>query len=95
MVFNRYGLPLSGLERGIHQRDVGKEAVRLFLVCLRKPAPIMSIAALLTSPLMPWSMEEGQNYAQAVMDGDVLLRKKQLDGYAKPLMDYWMTVPTS
>ena len=85
-VFNRYGLPLSGLERAIHNRDVGKEAVRLLLVCLRKPAPIMSIAALLTSPLMPWSMEEGHDYAQAVMDGDVLLRKKQLDGHAKRLM---------
>ncbi len=65
---------------------MGKEVVRLLLVCLRKPAPIMSIAALLTSPLMPWSMEEGHNYAQAVMDGDVLLKKKQLDGHAKRLM---------
>ncbi len=85
-VFNQYGLPLSGLERAIHQRDVGKEVIRLLLVCLRKPAPIMSIAALLSSPLMPWSMEEGHNYAQAVMDGDVLLRKKQLDGHAKRLV---------
>ena len=85
-VFNRCGLPLSGLERTIHQRDVGKEAVRLFLVCLRKPAPIMSIAALLTSPLMPWSMEDGHNYAQAVMKDDVLLKNSQLDGHAKQLM---------
>ena len=85
-VFNRYGLPLSGLERSIRQRDLGKEIVRLLLVCLRKPAPIMSIAALLTSPLMPWPMEDGQNYAQAVMDGDVLLKKSQLDVHAKQLM---------
>jgi len=85
-VFKRYGLPLSGLERSIRQCDLGKEVVRLMLVCLRKPAPIMSIAALLTSPLMPWSMEDGQNYAQAVMDGDALLKKSQLDVHAKQLM---------
>ncbi len=86
-VFNRYGLPLSGLERSIRQRDLGNEVVRLMLVCLRKPAPIMSIASLLTSPLMPWSMEDGQNYAQAVMNGDVLLKKRnQLDVHAKQLM---------
>ena len=86
-VFKRCGLPLSGLERSIRQCDVGKEVVRLLLVCLRKPAPIMSIAALLTSPLMPWTMEDGQNYAQTVMNGDVLLKKRnQIDTYAKRLM---------
>lgn len=86
-VFKRCGLPLSGLERSIRQCDAGREVVRLLLVCLRRPAPIMSIAALLTSPLMPWSMEDGQNYAQAVMSGDVLLKKRnQLDAYAKRLM---------
>lgn len=86
-VFDRCGLPLSGLERSIRHRDLGKEAVRLLLLCLRRPAPIMSIAALLTSALMPWSLEDGQEYAQAVMNGDVLLKNRQLDADSRRLMD--------
>ena len=85
-VFTRCGLPLSGLDRSIRQRDLGNEVVRLMLLCLRKPAPIMSIAALLTSPLMPWPMEDGHDYAQAVMNGDVLLKKSKLAGEPKRLM---------
>ena len=86
-VFRRYGLPLSGLERSMRHRDLGREVVRLMLLCLRRPAPIMSIAALLTSPMMPWSMEDGQDYAQAAMDGDVLLKKTKLDAKPRKLMN--------
>lgn len=86
-VFNRCGLPLSGLERSVGQRDVGREVVRLMLLCLRRPAPIMAIASLLTSPLMPWTLEEGQDYAQSVMDGDVLLKGRKLDTHPRRLMD--------
>ena len=86
-VFRRYGLPLSGLERSIRQRDLGREVVRLMLLCLRKPAPIMAIAALLTSALMPWPMEDGQDYAQAIMNGDVLLKDRELDADSRRLMD--------
>lgn len=86
-IFNRCGIPISGLERSIRQRDLGREVVRLMLLCLRKPAPIMSIAALLTSPLMPWAMKDGQNYAQAVMEGDVLLKKSTIETNSRRLMD--------
>jgi hypothetical protein len=85
-VFQQCGLPLSGLQRPVGQRDLGRETIRAFLLCLRKPAPIMAIAALLTSPLMPWSADEGQIMAQAVMDGDVLLRKAQIPAIAEKLM---------
>lgn len=85
-VFQHCGLPLSGLEHSIRQRDLGIETVRLMLLCLRKPAPIMSIAALLTSPLLPWPLVEGHDFAQAVMDGDVLLKNYQLDKDPKRLM---------
>ena len=85
-VFARCGLPLSGLERSIGQRDLGREVVRLMLLCLRRPAPIMAIAALLTSALMPWPLQAGQDYAQRVMDGDVLLKKRPLEPEALRLM---------
>jgi ATP-dependent helicase/nuclease subunit B len=85
-VFNQCGVPLSGLERSVGQRDIGREVVRLMLLCLRRPAPIMAIAGLLTNPLMPWSLEEGQDYAQGVMDGDVLLRRRKLESKPKRLM---------
>ena len=73
-VFKRYHLPLSGLEYRTRQRDLGREAVYLMLVCLRKPAPVMAVAALLTSALMPWSLETGQQYAQTLMNGDLALK---------------------
>ena len=74
-VFGRCGLPLSGFSRPVGRRDLGRETLRFFLICMKKPAPIMAIAALLTSPLMPWPLEEGYTLAQAVMNGDVLLKK--------------------
>jgi len=74
-VFSRCGLPLSGFRRPTRRRDLGRETLRFFLICMKKPAPIMAIAALLTSPLMLWSLEEGHKMAQAVMNGDVLLKK--------------------
>lgn len=85
-VFKRYYLPLSGLEYRARQRDLGREVVYLMLVCLRKPAPVMAIAALLTSALMPWSMETGEHYAQALMKGDMALKRCSPDDNARRLM---------
>lgn len=86
-VFQRCGLPLSGFNRPIGRRDLGREIIRAFLLCLRKPAPIMAIATLLTSPLMPWSADEGQAMAQAVMRGDVLLKSNKIPSTARRVMD--------
>ena len=85
-VFQRCGVPLSGFNRPVGQRDLGRETLRLFLLCLRKPAPIMAVTSLLTSPLMPWSADEGQTMAQSVMEGNVLLRKAQIPAVAEKLM---------
>jgi hypothetical protein len=96
-VFKRCGLPLSGFHRPIGQRDLGREMMREFLLCLRKPAPIMAIAALLTSPLMPWPGEEGHSMAQAVMEGDVMLRSAEISSPARKVMDLLdenVTTPT-
>ncbi len=72
--FTLAGLPLSGLPVEHWQRDLGREALFQFLYCRQKPAPAMALAVCLSSPLMPWSREEGAVLAQTVMDGDYGLR---------------------
>ena len=68
--FRLGGLALSGLPAERWRRDLGREAVFHFLYCRQKPAPAMALAVCLSSPLMPWSREQGAVLAQAVMDGD-------------------------
>ena len=68
--FRLGGLALSGLPAERWRRDLGREAVFHFLYCRHKPAPAMALAVCLSSPLMPWSREQGAQLAQAVMDGD-------------------------
>ncbi len=71
--FGLGGLALSGLPVERWRRDLGGEAVFHFLYCRQKPAPAMAFAACLSSPLMPWSREDGAVLAQCVMDGDYRL----------------------
>jgi len=68
--FNIAGLPLAGLSDGSWRRDLGRELILNFLYVRQKPAPIMAVAACLSSPLMPWSVEQGATAAQNVIDGD-------------------------
>ncbi len=68
-IFRSAGLPLSGLPEETRVRDLGRETVLYFLLCRKKPAPNMALAALVTSPLMPWSGAEGYGIAQSIMDG--------------------------
>lgn len=72
--FSRAGLATSGLPVERWQRDLGREALFHFLYCRQKPAPAMALAVCLSSPLMPWSREEGAELAQNVMDGDYTFR---------------------
>lgn len=72
--FSAAGLPLSGLPVDHWQRDLGHEALFHFLYCRQKPSPAMALAVCLSSPLMPWSKEQGAELAQTVMDGDYRLR---------------------
>jgi RecB family exonuclease len=71
--FRLGGLTLSGLPVERWRRDLGREVVFHFLYCRQKPAPAMALAVVLSSPLMPWSREQGAELAQAVMDGDYAL----------------------
>jgi hypothetical protein len=72
--FRLGGLALSGLPAERWRRDLGREAVFHFLYCRQKPAPAMALAVVLSSPLMPWSREDGAVLAQAVMDGNYELK---------------------
>ncbi len=68
-VFSRAGLPVSGLEGSPRLRNLGGEAVFLFLATRRRPAPAMALAALYSSPLMPWDAATGNRLAMRIMDG--------------------------
>ena len=72
--FTKAGIPLSGLPVDHWQRDLGKAALFHFLYCRQKPSPAMALAVCLSSPLMPWSREQGAVLAQKVMDGNYGLR---------------------
>ena len=67
------GIALSGLPAEHWRRDLGREVVFHFLYCRQKPAPTMALTICLSSPLMPWSREEGAVLAQTVMNGDYRL----------------------
>ena len=68
-VFTEAGLTLSGLSVELPVRDIGGEVVLHFLLCRRRPAPVMALAALLSSPLMPWTLDVGKSFARMVIDG--------------------------
>ncbi len=67
--FELAGLALSGLRGERWRRDLGAEAVFHFLFCRQKPAPAMALSACLSSPLMPWTIEDGADMARRVMEG--------------------------
>lgn len=71
--FSLAGIPLSGLSHESAGRDPGREAVYYFLLCKKGLAPAMAFAALLTSPLMPWTTDTGNRLAQKVIKGDFQL----------------------
>ena len=68
-VFARAGLPVSGLEGVPRLRNLGGEAVFLFLATRRRPAPAMALAALYSSPLMPWDSLIGNRLAMRIIGG--------------------------
>lgn len=69
-VFDPAGIPISALANEISLRDIGRETVFHFLLSLRKPAPVMVLASLVTSPLMPWTLEKGIMLATRIMGGE-------------------------
>ncbi len=68
--FGRAGFALSGLPGTDQPRDIGAELVFHFLYCRQPYGPAMAKAVVLSSPLMPESMETRAIIAQRVMDGE-------------------------
>ena len=69
-VFDYAGLPLSGLPEVARERDLGREVVFNFLRCQEEFPESMAQAAVLSSPLMPFSPRDGIFLAQQVMEMD-------------------------
>ncbi|MEX6725883.1 PD-(D/E)XK nuclease family protein [Parapedomonas caeni] len=69
-VFALAGLAPSSLPGVARQRNVGAEAVLLFVQCRRRPAPAMALASLYASPVLGWPVQTGAHLATRVMDGD-------------------------
>ena len=84
--FRLAGIPLSGLNTNGPIRDLGKEAVLYFLLCRRTPAPVMALASLFTSPLMPWSMAHGYEFANQAMNGDYWFNSDKLQPAAREML---------
>ena len=70
------GIPLSGLCSERPARDLGREAVLYFLLCRKQPAPVMALASLLTSPLMPWTLEQGFAFVKDILNNDYKLEPR-------------------
>jgi hypothetical protein len=88
------GLPLSGLAITSDRRDLGREAVHGLLRCLNRPAPIMALADLFCSPLMPWDQQNGMDLAQTVMDGNFKLQAPAAFSYVEQgMLKLLRTVP--
>ena len=87
-VFSRAGLPVSGLEGSPRLRNLGGEAVFLFLATRRRPAPAMALAAIYSSPLMPWDAVIGNRLAMRIMDGKFDLEAPaEMSAEARRMMD--------
>ena len=67
-VFELAGLPVSGLHDTYSSRDLGGEAVLNLLLSLDKPAPVIALASLVASPLMPWDNGVGNSFAQKIVE---------------------------
>lgn len=72
-VFTSAGIPLSDPGYECNLRDLGAETVLNLLLNLKKPAPMLAMASLLTSPLMPWDTATGNVLAQKVIKGSFQL----------------------
>jgi len=78
--FSRVGIPLSGLTWDSSQRDLGREVLFHYFMVVKKPVSIIAWAALLTSPLMPWSAETGHDLAQRIVNRNFDLKKMPVQG---------------
>ena len=86
-VFDRVGLPLSGLPAQAARRDGPGELLSLLLVILGGPAPRTALASLYVTPGMPWSHKTGCRMAREVIDRGWSRTASDLTGAARDLLD--------
>lgn len=78
--FTRVGLPLSGVPAGPSLRDHVGEFLTNLLAVMRGPAPRMALASLCLSPLAPWSVDEGRNFANEYAEKSWSAAARMYDG---------------
>lgn len=94
-VFSSAGILLADMGKEDSVRDLAGETLVNLLLSLNKPAPVMAMASLLSSPLMPWPRFEGNRLAQEVIKsrfqlvpyGDDPKFERMIDAVLSPLTD--------
>lgn len=81
-LFMRCGLPLSNLTGTVTERDLAHELLRFALMRFEGLAPSMAVQALVSNPLMPWSLESGRLLANTLTDFGFSLKKRYLESEA-------------
>ena len=94
-VFALAGVPQADPAGAGTVRDLSGEVVLNLLLSLNKPAPVMALASLLCSPLMPWGRAEGNRLAQDVINSrfeltianEAAISAAMLDAILTPVAD--------
>lgn len=69
------GVPLANLPTVKNDRDLGAELVRFAIMVMMGSPPSMALRALLSNPLMPWSLAEGRKMADTLLDYGFSIKK--------------------
>ncbi|MBC7739905.1 MAG: hypothetical protein H7245_22445, partial [Candidatus Saccharibacteria bacterium] len=93
--FDALGLPLAGLPVEPATRDHVGELLTAALAILRGPAPRTALASLFTSPLAPWSADQGALLARETMENGRSRSVKSLEGISADLVDTLRPVATT
>ena len=93
--FDALGLPLAGLPVEPATRDHVGELLTAALAILRGPAPRTALASLFTSPLAPWSADQGALLARETMENGRSRSAKSLEGISADLVDTLRPVATT
>lgn len=88
-LFASAGLSLSDPGYKDSIRDLAAETLLNLLLSLNKPSPLLAVASLVTSPLMPWSAATGNIFAQRIMDGNFNANYyREVEGKEKELLEF-------
>ncbi len=69
------GIPLANLPTVKTDRDLGAELLRFAIMVMMGSPPSMAMRALLSNPLMPWSLADGRKMADTLLDYGFSIKK--------------------